>query len=150
MSDFCDAALGFLTDVLEIECPEAATFFKSEKGRHDHFMFVKLHEQSSSDRSDVAYCAAVSALQRAQSDFKEAEVFLNSRIARSTYFDRVGEEARKADFEVEQAKRDEAERRTRLQEKLDRLTRDGILSKEEREELVRSPYFDRLEVELPF
>ncbi len=150
MSDFYNIAREFLADVLEIECPEAATFLKSEKGHRDHHMFVQLHEQQFGHRSDVAYRAAVSALQRAQSDFKEAEVFLNSRIARSTYFDRVGEEARKADLEVEQAKRDEVERRTRLKEKLDRLTHDGVLTNEEREALDRSPFFGRLEDEIPF
>ncbi len=140
MSDFYNTARELLADVLEIECPEAAAFLKSGKGHRDHDMFVELHKQQSGHPSDVAYHAAVSAFQRAQSDFKEAEDFLKSRIAYSIYLDRVGEAARKADFEAEQAERGAEEHRNRLKEKLDRLTRDGILTNEERKELDRSPF----------
>ena len=149
MSEFCDTALGFLTDVLETEYPEAAIFLRSEKGQDDHSLCMQAHDEFG-NRFDTAYHAAVSALWWAQSDFQEAGDFLNSRNVRSIYFDRVGEEIRKAKLEVERAKRDEVERRTRLKEKLDRLTNDGVLTNEEREELDRAPFLGGSEDDFPF
>jgi hypothetical protein len=150
MSDFYDTARGLLADVLEPEFPEAATFLKAEKGRQDHCAGMQALTTFSNDY-DVAYHAAVNVLWLAQqSDFQEAGDFLNCRNVRSIYFGRVGEEMRKADLEVERAKRDEVERRKRLKEKLDGLTCDGVLNNEEREELDRSPYFDPLRDEIPF
>ena len=150
MSDFYDAARELLADVLEPEFPEAAIFLKAEKGRQDHCAGMQALTAFSNDY-DVAYHAAVNVLWLAQqSDFQEAGDFLNCRNVRSIYFGRVAEEMRKADLEVEQAKRDEVDRRARLKEKLDRLTRDGVLSNEEREELNRSPYLDGLRDEIPF
>lgn len=150
MSDFYDTALGFLADVLEPEFPEAATFLKVEKGRQDHCAGMQALTAFSNDY-DAAYHAAVNVLWLAQQiDFQEAGDFLNCRNVRSIYFGRVGEEMRKADLEVERAKRDEVERRKRLKEKLDGLTCDGILNNEERMELDRSPYFDPLRDEIPF
>ncbi len=150
MSDFYDTARGLLADVLEPEFPEAATFLKAEKGRQDHCAGMQALTAFSNDY-DAAYHAAVNVLWLAQqSDFQEAGDFLNCRNVRSIYFGRVGEEMRKADLEVERAKRDEVERRKRLKEKLDGLTCDGVLNNEEREELDRSPYFDPLRDEIPF
>ena len=150
MSDFYDTARGLLADVLEPEFPEAATFLKAEKGRQDHCAGMQALTAFCNDY-DAAYHAAVNVLWLAQqSDFQEAGDFLNCRNVRSIYFGRVGEEMRKADLEVEQAKRDEVERRTRLKEKLDRLTHDGVLTNEECEALDRFPFFGRLEDEIPF
>ncbi len=141
MSNWDDAALGLLADVLEPEFPEAATFLKSEKGRDDHGICMQAHEEFG-NCYDVAYRAAVSVLWGTQSDFQEAGDFLNSRNVRSIYFPWVAEERKKARIEVERAEREAAEHRARLKEKLDRLTRDGVLTSEEREELDRCPFLD--------
>ncbi len=83
------------------------------------------------------YHAAVAALWYDEAPFGEAGDFLNSRTVRSAYRDRVREEVGKFQHEAEQAERKAADRRTRLKEKLDRLTRDGVLTKDEREDLDR-------------
>ncbi len=149
MSDIHDATLGLLANVLEPAFPEAATFLKSEKGRQAHDLFMQADEEFG-NRYGVAYHAAVSLLWRAQNDLQEAGDFLNSRDIRSMYFDRVGEEVRKADLEVERAERDEAESRTHLKEKLNQLTRDGVLTDQEREELDRAPFLGGGEDDLPW
>jgi hypothetical protein len=145
MSDIHDAALDFLEPVF----PEALIFLKSEKGRQAHNLFMQADEEFG-NRYDVAYHAAVSILWRAKDDFQEAGDFLNSRDIRSMYFDRVGEEIRKADLEVERADRDEAERRTCLKEKLDQLASDGVLTNEERKELDRAPFLGGGNDDLPW
>ncbi len=149
MSNFDATATGILVEILEPEFPEAVTHLKSEKGRHVQGVHMQYREVFNTSDDD-AYHGAVHALWEAENDFQEAGDFLNSRNVRCIFNKRVGEEIRKADLEAERAKRDEAERRTRLKDKLDRLTRDGILSNEEREALDQAPFFERLEDGLPW
>ncbi len=129
--------LELLIDVLEPEFPEAAAFFKSPEGQEVHSAELPGDKLFGNRHDNDAYHAAVRVLWRAQSDFQEAGDFLNSRISRYAFYGRVGEEIKKANLEVERVERDAAERRTRVKEMLDRLTRDGILTNEEREELDR-------------
>ncbi len=107
MTDVCENALGLLADVLEPKFPDAAAFLKSPEGSSHH-----------------SWCM-------------QADDFLNSRTVRDAYYDRVREEVRKLEHEAERANRQAAERRASLKEKLDRLTRHGVLTKDEREELER-------------
>ncbi len=71
--------------------------------------------------------------------FKEAATHLLE--ASDEVAQRVGqaEEVEWLDYqhELKKERRKAAERRTSLKEKLDRLTRDGVLTKDEREELER-------------
>ena len=136
MTDRYETALGLLADVLEPEYPEATTFLKSEEGQENCCIYMQAAEYADRCYSD-AYEAAVNALWRKQGDFLEAGDFLNTRLVRAAYDDRVREEYRKADRETERAERDTADQRARLKEKLDRLVRDGVLSADEREELDR-------------
>ena len=149
MSNFDDTVTEILVEILEPEFPEAVTYLKSEKGREVQSIHMQYNEEFATPY-DGAYHAAVGALWKAENDFQEVGDFLNSRNVRSIYYRRVGEEIRKVELEAERAERDEAERRTRLKDKLDRLTRDGILSNEEREALDHAPFFGRLEDELPW
>ena len=128
-------ALGLLADVLDPEFPEAAAFLKSSKGTDTLCVTMQVNNRYGCGLYDDAYHAVVDTLWGDEAAFGEAGDFLNSRIVRNAYYDRVREEVRKLDHEAEQAERKAAERRTRLKEKLDRLTRDGILTKDEREEL---------------
>ncbi len=153
MSNFNATVTGILVEILEPEFPEAVTYLKSEKGRHVQGVHMQCREVFNTSDDD-AYHGAVHALWEAENDFQEAGDFLNSRNVRCIFNKRVGEkvrrEIRRADLEAERAERDEAERRTRLKDKLDWLTRDGILSNEEREALDLAPFFGRLEDELPW
>ena len=149
MSNFDATVTEILDEILKPEFPEAVTYLKSEKGPDDHSTHMQYNKILAS-RHDGAYLAVVGALWEAEKDFEEAGDFLNSRSVRSIYNERVGEEIRRADLEAERAERDETERRTRLKDKLDRLTRDGILSNEEREALDLAPFFERLEDKLPW
>ena len=135
-------ALEIVTDVLEPRFPDAVAFLKSPKGTDTLRWRMQANDELGCGFYDDTYHAAVDALWSDEAAFGEAGDFLNSRNIRSAYYERVREEIRKADFEKEQAERDETERRTCLKEKLDRLTSDGILTNEERKELDRSPFLD--------
>ena len=137
MTDVYENVLRLLTDVLEPKYPDAATFLKSPEGSSTHAGFMQADTECNYGLYDVAYRAAVNALWGDETAFGEAGDFLNSRIVRFAYYDRVREEVRKFDQETERANRQAAERRTSLKEKLDQLTRDGVLTKDEREELER-------------
>ncbi len=137
MTDVCKNALGLLADVLEPKFPDAAAFLKSRKGRETYGMHMQVNNEYGYGVYDDAYHAAVAALWYDEAASSEAGDFLNSRVVRKAYYDRVREEVRKSEHEAEQANRQAAEQRTRLKEKLDRLTRDGVLTKDEREELER-------------
>ncbi len=137
MTDVCKNALGLLADVLEPKFPDAAAFLKSRKGRETYGMHMQVDYEHGYGVYDDAYHAAVDALWGDEATFGEAGDFLNSRTVRNAYYDRVREEGRKFDQETERANRQAAERRTSLKEKLDQLTRDGVLTKDEREELER-------------
>ncbi len=137
MTDVYENALGLLADVLEPKFSDAATFLKSPEGSSHHSWCMQADTECGYGLYDVAYRAAVNALWGDETAFGEAGDFLNSRIVRFAYYNRVREEVRKFDQEAERAKRQAAERRTSLKEKLDQLTRDGVLTKDEREELER-------------
>ncbi len=137
MTDVYENALGLLADVLEPEFPDAAAFLKSPEGWDTYTTHMQLDDELGYGLYDNAYRAAVGALWGSEAASGEAGDFINSRTVRNAYYDRVGEEVRKIDQEAERAKRQAAERRTSLKEKLDRLTRDGVLTKDEREELER-------------
>ena len=137
MYDPYENALEIVTDLLAPEFPEAAAFFKSPEGNKAHSAELPADKLFGNSYDDDAYHAAVRVFWRAQSDFQEAGDFLNSRNARNAFYGRVEEEIKKANLEVERVEREAAERGTRVKEMLDRLTRDGILTNEEREELDR-------------
>ena len=137
MTDFCENAIGLLADVLESRFPDAAAFLKSPEGWDTYTMRMQVNDECGYGLYDHAYHAAVGALWGDEAPFGKAGDFLNSRTVRSAYYDRVREEVGKFQHEAEQAERKAADRRTRLKEKLDRLTRDGVLTKDEREELDR-------------
>ena len=137
-------ALGHLADVLEPEFPDAAAFLKSPKG-WDIYTKSMPDDQSYCGYFETAHRAAVSALWDDEAAYGEAGDFLSSRANRDAYYDRVREEVRKIDQEAERANRQAAERRTSLKEKLDQLTRDGVLTKDERKELDRD-----VGAEIPF
>ncbi len=137
MTDVCKNALGLLADVLEPKFPDAAIFLKSPEGSSHHSWCMQADTECGYGLYDVAYRAAVNALWSDQATSGEAGDFLNSRTVRDAYYVRVREEVSKLEHEAERANRQAAERRTSLKEKLDRLTRDGVLTKDEREELER-------------
>ena len=150
MTDSYENALEILTDVLEPRFPDAAAFLKAPKGADALGWRMQVNTDFGCGAYDHVYHGAVEALWGDESDIGEAGDFLNSRIVRNAYYDRVREEIRKADLEIEQAERDETERRKCLKEKLDRLTSDGILTNEERKELDRSPFLDGGNDDLPW
>ncbi len=137
MTKLPQEALGHLADILEPEFPDAAAFLKSPKGRDICTKNMGLCGETGCGYRNAAYRAAVSALWDDEAAYGEAGDFLSSRAVRDAYYVRVREENSRRKREAERAAHKAAERWRRLNEKLDRLTRDGVLTKDEREELDR-------------
>lgn len=130
-------ALGHLADILEPDFPDAAAFLKSPKGWDICTTNMDRCGEFGCGYLNAAYRAAVSTLWDDEAAYGEAGDFLSSRAVRDAYYVRVREENSRRKREAERVSHKAAERRRRLNEKLDRLTRDGVLTKDERKELDR-------------